>query len=174
MGKALVAFFSATGVTADLAARLAREIGGDLFEITPADPYTDADLDWNDQDSRSSVEMRDRSSRPPVAGRVADMESYDLVFVGFPIWWYREPSIIDTFVEQYDFTGKTFLLPPPGAAAWGTPGGTSRNWHQGRRFRRGKGFPPGPTVLNWHPGPAGGLATAVNDEANRYGVFHPE
>ena len=144
MGKALVAFFSATGVTADLAARLAREIGGDLFEITPADPYTDADLDWNEQDSRSSVEMRDRSSRPPVAGRVADMESYDLVFVGFPIWWYREPSIIDTFVEQYDFTGKSVVpFATSGGSGMGDSGRNIQELAPGAKVQEGKRFPAG-------------------------------
>ncbi len=109
MSKVLVAYFSASGVTAKLAKRLADGIGADLYEIKPETPYTSADLDWRDKSSRSSVEMDDRSSRPPIADEVQDMAQYDVVFVGFPVWWYREPSIIDTFIENYDFSGKTVI-----------------------------------------------------------------
>lgn len=109
MSKALVAYFSASGVTKAVAERLAKGIGADLFEIEPAVPYTRADLNWQDKNSRSTIEMNDRSSRPAIASTVADMSQYDVVFVGFPVWWYREPSIIDTFMEQYDFTGKTVI-----------------------------------------------------------------
>ena len=100
--KVLVAYFSASGVTAGVADRLAKATGADLFEIKPEKPYTSADLDWTNKRSRSSVEMDDMSSRPAIANKVADMSKYDIVFVGFPIWWYREPSIIDTFMESYD------------------------------------------------------------------------
>ena len=109
MAKALVAYFSASGVTAKLAERLAKAANADLFEIAPETPYTPADLDWRDANSRSSVEMNDRSCRPAIAGAVENMAQYDVVFVGFPVWWYREPSIIDTFVEAYDFSGKTIV-----------------------------------------------------------------
>jgi flavodoxin len=109
MSKALVAYFSASGVTKAVAERLAKGIGADLFEIEPAVPYTRADLNWQDKNSRSTIEMNDRSSRPAIASTVADMSQYDVVFVGFPVWWYREPSIIDTFMEQYDFSGKTVI-----------------------------------------------------------------
>lgn len=109
MSKALVAYFSASGVTAKLAENLAKEIGADLFFIDPKEPYTKADLDWQDKTSRSTVEMNDRSCRPAIASAVADMGVYDVVFVGFPVWWYREPSIIDTFMEAYDFSGKTVV-----------------------------------------------------------------
>ena len=109
MAKALVAYFSASGVTAKLAERLAKAADADLFEIAPETPYTPADLDWRDANSRSSVEMNDRSCRPAIAGAVENMAQYDVVFVGFPVWWYREPSIIDTFVEAYDFSGKTIV-----------------------------------------------------------------
>ena len=105
MSRVLVAYFSASGVTAGLAARLAKEIGADLFAIEPAEPYSEADLDWHNQNSRSSVEMKDTNSRPAISSKIADMGLYDVVFVGFPIWWYREPSIIDTFMESYDFGG---------------------------------------------------------------------
>ncbi len=109
MSKALVAYFSASGVTAKLAENLAKEIGADLFSIDPKEPYTKADLDWQDKTSRSTVEMNDRACRPAIASTVADIGVYDVVFVGFPVWWYREPSIIDTFMEAYDFSGKTVV-----------------------------------------------------------------
>lgn len=107
--KVLVAYFSATGTTAGVAERLAKATGGDLFEIKPVEPYTNADLDWTNKQSRSSLEMADKSSRPAIANKVEDMSKYDVVFVGFPIWWYREPSIVDTFMESYDFSGKTIV-----------------------------------------------------------------
>ena len=112
MIKALVAYFSvlgAEGITGKLAARFAKRIGADLFEITPEQPYTKADCDWQDKHSRSTIEMQDKNARPAIASRVEDMARYDVVFVGFPIWWYREPSIIDTFMESYDFAGKTVV-----------------------------------------------------------------
>jgi len=109
MAKALVAYFSASGETKKLSEKLAGAIGADLFEIVPEQIYTDADLDWQDKNSRSSVEMADRSSRPAIASEVEDMSRYDVVFIGFPVWWYREPSIIDTFAESYDFGGKTIV-----------------------------------------------------------------
>lgn len=109
MGKTLVAYFSASGVTAKVAEKLSKAINADLYEIAPEDPYTKADLNWMNKKSRSSVEMNDRSSRPAIGNKVENMEQYDTVFVGFPIWWYREPSIIDTFMESYDFTGKTVI-----------------------------------------------------------------
>lgn len=109
MSKVLIAYFSASGVTKKLAATLAEATGGDLFEIVPAEPYTKSDLNWMNPKSRSSVEMKDRSSRPAIASKIDNMSSYDAVFVGFPVWWYREPSIIDTFAEEYDFNGKTII-----------------------------------------------------------------
>lgn len=107
--KALVAYFSATGTTAEVAKNLAQAIDADLFEIKPQQPYTAADLNWRDENSRSSVEMKDKTSRPEIETKVEDMSKYDVVFIGFPIWWYREPSIIDTFVESYDFSGKVIV-----------------------------------------------------------------
>ena len=106
MSKTLVAYFSASGVTASVAKKLAAAVGADLFEILPERFYTDDDLNWKDCRSRSSVEMNDRSCRPTIASAVENMAQYDAVFVGFPVWWYREPSIIDTFMEAYDFSGK--------------------------------------------------------------------
>ena len=107
MKKTLVAYFSASGVTGSVAENLANGIGADLFEIVPEKPYTNADLDWQNSRSRSSVEMKDRNCRPTIASKAADMAQYAVVFVGFPIWWYREPTIIDTFMESYDFSGKS-------------------------------------------------------------------
>lgn len=109
MSSILVAYFSASGVTAQAARRIAEAVGADVFEIEPAQPYTAADLNWNDSSSRSSVEMNDESCRPAIAGAVANMDAYDIVFVGFPIWWYVEPRIVDTFLEAYDFSGKTMI-----------------------------------------------------------------
>ena len=110
MNKNLVAYFSASGETAKLAKTIANVTGGDLFEIQPAQRYTAADLDWTDKKSRSTVEMNDAKSRPAITGRVEDMAQYDTVFVGFPIWWYVAPTILNTFLEAYDFTGKTIVL----------------------------------------------------------------
>lgn len=109
MAKTLVAYFSPTGTTKRAAQQVAATTGGDLFEIRPAQPYTAADLDWRDAASRSTAEKADRSIRPAIADTVADMGAYGTAFVGFPIWWYREPNIVDTFLEAYDFSGKTVV-----------------------------------------------------------------
>ena len=107
--KKLVAYFSAQGNTRKAAERLAKAVGADLFEIKPETPYTSADLNWNDKHSRSTVEMKDKSSRPKIAEKLDNMSDYDTVFVGFPIWWYVAPTIINTFLESYDFSGKTLI-----------------------------------------------------------------
>ena len=142
--KALVAYFSATGTTNGVAERLAGAIGATLHEIVPAQPYTAADLNWNNKQSRSSVEMADRASRPAIAGAAPDLSGVEVVFVGFPIWWYREPSIIDTFVENNAaaLAGKTIV---PFATSGGSGmGDSSANLQalapaakvvEGRRFR---------------------------------------
>ena len=109
MKNVLVAYFSASGVTAKAARELAAVEKADLFEIRPEVPYTAADLDWRDKNSRSTVEMKDPDCRPPVRGVVEDMAKYDAVFVGFPIWWGREPSVVDTFLTGYSFAGKTVV-----------------------------------------------------------------
>lgn len=110
MSKQLVAYFSASGVTAAVAKTLAEAAGADLYEIRPRTPYTRADLDWTNKNSRSSVEMRDKAFRPPLADHDAHIEGCDTIFLGFPIWWYTAPTIINSFLEGYDFTGKTILL----------------------------------------------------------------
>ena len=109
MSKKLVAYFSASGVTKSYAEKLAKAADADLFEIKPAVPYTKADLDWMDKNSRSTVEMKNQDSRPEIAEKLKDMEKYDTVFLGFPIWWYVAPTIVDTFLESYDFSNKTII-----------------------------------------------------------------
>ena len=109
MSRKLVAYFSASGVTAKVAETLAEAIGADIYEIEPAVPYSKADLDWTNQKSRSSVEMSDPTSRPAIAGKRDNMDDYDTVFVGFPIWWYVAPTIINTFLEAHDLSSKTII-----------------------------------------------------------------
>ena len=137
MAKSLVAYFSASGVTAGVAEKLSKAVNADLYEIAPEVPYTDADLNWMDKKSRSSVEMEDRSSRPAIGTKVENMEQYDTVFVGFPIWWYREPSIIDTFMEAYDFTGKKVV-----------PFATSGGSGLGDSYKNMQALAPGAKVVN--------------------------
>jgi flavodoxin len=109
MSKRLVAYFSASGVTRKVAETLTKTVGADIYEIKPEVPYAQANLDWRDDQSRSSAEMRDKAFRPPLADAGADIGAYDVVFVGFPIWWYVTPTIINTFLEAYDFAGKTIV-----------------------------------------------------------------
>ena len=107
--KKLVAYFSATGVTAKAANDLAGAIGADVFEIQPVERYTEADLNWKDEKSRSTLEMNDPAARPRIAAKLDHMDEYDVIYVGFPIWWYVAPRIINTFLESYDLTGKTVI-----------------------------------------------------------------
>lgn len=110
MGKTLVAYFSASGTTERIAKNLAQAAGADLYEIKPAVPYTKDDLNWMNKKSRSSVEMNDKSSRPELADKDADIDAYDTVLLGFPIWWYVAPTIVNSFLESYDFSGKRIIL----------------------------------------------------------------
>ena len=153
MSNVLVAYFSASGVTAKLAKRLAEETGADLFEIEPEIPYTDADLNWQDKESRSSVEMNDRACRPAIRSNAGDISGYNVIFAGFPVWWYREPSIIDTFMEAYDFSGKTIV---PFVTSGGSPAGDSGKNMQalapGAKVAGGKRFAadtPGNVLSSW-------------------------
>ena len=109
MSKTLVAYFSASGVTARVAKEVADAAGADLYEIRPAQPYSPGDLDWMDKKSRSTLEMKDPACRPAIDGQVKGMEQYDTILIGFPIWWYVEPRIVDTFLDSYDFSGKTLI-----------------------------------------------------------------
>ena len=142
MKKVLVAYFSASGVTAKLAKRLASAIGADLHEIQPVTPYTDADLNWMDKKSRSSVEMNDKSFRPAIANKVENMEQYDVVFTAFPIWWYVAPTIVNTFLEQYDLTGKKIV--PVATSGGSGMGNTNKELApscKGAVLEEGKRFP---------------------------------
>ena len=105
--KTLIVYFSATGNTQAAAQKLAKEFNADLYEITPEQPYTDADLDWRDKTSRSTIEMQDKSSRPAIKGRCENIADYDVVWIGFPVWWYTAPTIVNTFIEAHDLSGKT-------------------------------------------------------------------
>ena len=141
MTKVLVAYFSASGVTKKLAEKLAEATGGDLFEIVPEELYTKSDLNWMNPKSRSSVEMKDRACRPAIASKVDDMASYDAVFVGFPVWWYREPSIIDTFAESYDFTDKTIIpFATSGSSGIGSSGENIASLAKGAKVASGERF----------------------------------
>ena len=104
--KTLVVYFSATGTTKAAAQELAKGLGADLYEITPEQPYTAADLDWRDKSSRSTIEMKDKSSRPAIKGRCENIAQYDTVWIGFPVWWYTAPTIVNTFIEAHDLSGK--------------------------------------------------------------------
>lgn len=139
-GKTLVAYFSASGVTEGVAKTLAEVTGGDLYKIDPEQPYTDADLDWHDSTSRSSVEMKNLSSRPAIKGngKIENIEQYDTVFVGFPVWWYTAPTIINTFIEANDFNGKVMI---PFATSGGSTIDKSAD-------DLAKAYP----TLNWQPG----------------------
>jgi flavodoxin len=156
MAKELVAYFSASGTTARVAKDLAAAIGADLFEIAPKEPYTRADLNWNNKSSRSSVEMGDEASRPAIASTVADMDAYDVVYVGFPVWWYVEPRIIDTFLESYDFSGKMIV---PFATSGGSGLGKAPQRMQalasGAQVRQGgtlNGHPSQKKLADWAAG----------------------
>lgn len=144
--KVLVAYFSASGVTARAAKEIAAATGGELFEIAPALPYSRADLDWTDKNSRSSVEMNDEGCRPAMKSAPPDISGFDRIFIGFPIWWYVEPRIIDTFLESVDLTGKEVV-------AFATSGGSgiagaerrmralcpAAKWQKGKLVNRGAG-----------------------------------
>ena len=140
--KILVAYFSATGTTAGVAEKLANAINADLFEIKPEQPYTSEDLNWQNDQSRTSVEMGDRNSRPQIASKIEDISQYNIVFVGSPIWWGREPSIMDTFIESYDFTGKTVIpFVTSGSSDIGDYGANLQALSPNAKVLTGKRFP---------------------------------
>lgn len=139
MSKKLVAYFSASGVTAKAAKALAEAAGADLYEIKPKVPYSAADLDWTNKKSRSSVEMNDPASRPELVDTGADVAGVDVVFVGFPVWWYTAPTIIKTFLESYDFSGKTIVpFATSGGSSLGKTGETLQALIPGATIRPGK------------------------------------
>lgn len=139
MSKKLVAYFSASGTTASVARTLAEAAEADIYEIKPQTPYTRADLNWQNQKSRSSVEMNDKSFRPPLADRDAPVDDYNTIFLGFPIWWYTAPTIINTFLESYDFTGKTIILfATSGGSGFGKTAADLKDSAKGAVIRDGK------------------------------------
>lgn len=151
--KVLVAYFSATGTTEGVAEHIANGLNADIYEIMPEEPYTDADLNYNDNNSRSTIEMNDSTSRPAISGSVADMDQYDIVFIGYPIWWGEAPRIVSTFVESYNFSGKTVV---PFCTSGGSGVGSSASnleqltsdatWMEGRRLN---GSDSQDTVMEW-------------------------
>lgn len=151
--KALVAYFSATNTTEGVAEHIANGLNADLYEIVPEEPYTDADLNYNDNNSRSTIEMNDPSARPAISGSVENMEQYDIVFIGYPIWWGEAPRIVSTFMESYDFSGKTIV---PFCTSGGSGVGSSASnleqltsgatWLDGRRLN---GNDSQDTVMEW-------------------------
>ena len=151
--KVLVAYFSATGTTEGVAEHIANGLNADIYEIIPEAPYTDADLNYNDNNSRSTIEMNDLTSRPGISGSVADIDQYDIVFIGYPIWWGEAPRIVSTFVESYDFSGKTVV---PFCTSGGSGVGSSATnleqltsgatWMEGHRLN---GSDSQDTVMEW-------------------------
>lgn len=151
--KVLIAYFSATGTTKGVAGHIANDLSADIYEIVPEDPYTDADLDYNDNNSRTTIEMNDPDVRPVISGSVENMEQYDIVFIGYPIWWGEAPRIISTFVESYDFSGKTIV---PFCTSGGSGMGSSAvnleeltngaQWLSGQRL---SGSDSQDTVMEW-------------------------
>lgn len=151
--KVLVAYFSATGTTKGVAEHIANGLNADIYEIVPEDPYTDADLNYNDNNSRTTIEMNDPSARPAISGSVDNMDQYDIVFLGYPIWWGEAPRIVSTFMESYDFSGKTIV---PFCTSGGSGVGSSAtnleqltsgaNWLEGRRLN---GRDSQDTVMEW-------------------------
>lgn len=162
--KILVAYFSATNTTEGVAEHIANGLNADLYEIVPEEPYTEADLNYNDDNSRSTIEMNDPSARPAISGSVENMEQYDIVFIGFPIWWGEAPRIVSTFMESYDFSGKTIV---PFCTSGGSGIGSSdsklelltsgADWLDGRRLN---GSDSEETVMEW----VNGLGLDVSTE----------
>ncbi len=151
--KVLVAYFSATNTTQGIAEHIANGLNADIYEIVPEEPYTDADLNYNDNNSRTTIEMNDPDARPAISGSVEDMEQYDIVFIGYPIWWGEAPRIVSTFVESYDFSGKTIV---PFCTSGGSGVGSSAtnleqltdgaDWLPGKRLN---GSDSQDTVMEW-------------------------
>ena len=148
MSKTLVAYFSASGNTAKLARTLAEAVDGDLHEILPKQPYTTAELDWRNEKSRSSVEMKDKSFRPEIANKIDDMAKYDTIYIGFPIWWYVAPTIINTFLEQYNLEGKTIIsFATSGSSGMGNTNAELGDSCKGAILKNGKKFAADTSVL---------------------------
>ena len=153
MSEILIAYFSASGITEKVAQKLAKQVHGDLFKIEPKQPYTNEDLDWTNSRSRSSLEMEDQNARPEIKNKADNMEQYETIFIGFPIWWYREPSIIDTFIESYDLTNKTIIpFATSGSSGMGKSSQYIQKLAKGSNVLPGKRFDPDvsdETLNNW-------------------------
>lgn len=161
--RILAAYFSATNTTEGVAEHIANGLGADLYEIVPEEPYTDADLDYNDNNSRSTIEMNDPDARPAISGSVENMEQYDIVFIGYPIWWGDAPRIVSTFVESYDFSGKTIVpFCTSGGSGIGSSGAnleqltSGATWIEGQRLN---GSDSQETVMEW----VNGLGLGLNE-----------
>ncbi len=141
MSNKLVAYFSASGITAGVAGKLAEAIGADICEIKPEAPYTKADLNWMNKNSRSSVEMKDLSFRPAMVKQDLEIEKYETIYLGFPIWWYVAPTIVNTFLEAYDWTGKTIVIfATSGSSDFGGTLDNLKNSCPGAVLKEGKVF----------------------------------
>jgi flavodoxin len=148
MAKTLVAYFSASGITARVARNLAKVAGADLYEIKPVEPYTDKDLNWMDQNARTTIEMKDKTFRPPMVKDDPHLEKYDTIFLGFPIWWYVAPTIVNTFLETYDFSNKKIIVfaTSGGSGLGGTIENLKPSAAKSAEFIQGK-------MLNHNPSP---------------------
>ena len=141
MDKKLVAYFSASGVTKKLAERISKVVGADLYEIQPKDVYTEEDLNWMNENSRSSIEMKNKSFRPEIANKINNIDDYDTIYVGFPIWWYVAPTIINTFLESYNLTGKTIIpFATSGESLMGNTNKELKNSCKGSVLKEGRRF----------------------------------
>lgn len=151
--KPLICYFSASGITKRVAEEIAQIVKGDLFEIEPVEPYTNADLDWTNKQSRSSIEMADEHSRPSVKSKVEDIEKYHTILLGFPVWWYKEPTIIDTFIEENNFENKVvYVFVTSGGSTVRSSLESLRKKYTAIRFVDGKTLNSGvthETILNW-------------------------
>ena len=141
MSRKLVAYFSASGVTKKLAERISKIAGADLHEIVPKEIYTDEDLNWMNENSRSSIEMKNKSFRPEIANKINNIDDYDTIYVGFPIWWYVAPTIINTFLESYNLTGKTIIpFATSGESLMGNTNEELKNYCKGSVLKEGRRF----------------------------------
>ena len=141
MSRKLVAYFSASGVTKKLAERISKVAGADLHEIVPKEIYTDEDLNWMNENSRSSIEMKNKSFRPEISNKVDNMRDYDTIYVGFPIWWYVAPTIINIFLESYNLTGKTIIpFATSGESLMGNTNKELKNSCKGSVLKEGRRF----------------------------------
>ncbi len=145
MSNSLVVYFSATGITKKVASKLSQKVGADLFEIVPKEVYTSEDLDWKNPESRSSQEMGDFESRPEIQNKISGFEKYSTIYIGFPIWWYQAPTIINTFLESYDFKGKTLSV-------FATSGGSSLGQTETilKQISPGAQWKPGIVINSWN------------------------